>query len=69
MQVAIPEPRLLKGAHLLSGACYDSGYKGTGLRDMQVLRGTGASWMAAVPALSTELRSVDVFLTPHADGA
>ena len=69
MQVAIPEPRLLKGAYLLSDACYDSGYKGARLRDMQVLRGTGTSWMAAMPALSTELRSVDVFLTPHADGA
>ncbi|CAK0902505.1 unnamed protein product, partial [Prorocentrum cordatum] len=68
MQVAIPEPRLLKGAYLLSDTCYDSGYKGARLRDMQVLRGTGPSWMAAMPALATELRAVDAFLTPQADG-
>ena len=51
MQVAIPEPRLLKGAYLLNEVCYDSGNRGARLRDMQVLCGTGTSWMAAMPAL------------------
>ena len=63
MQVAIPEQRLLKGAYLLNEVCYDSGFTGARLRDMQVLRGTGTSWMAAMPSLALEMRSVDVFLT------
>eukprot|EP00974_Lingulodinium_polyedra_P017735 1719800-Lingulodinium_polyedra.AAC.1 len=68
MQVAIPENRLLKGAYLLSEPCYDSGHKGARLKDMQVLRGTGTSWMAAMPSLVVEMRAVDVFLSPQDDG-
>ena len=58
----------ISAACLLNDPCYDSENKAATLHDMQVLRGVGTSWIAGMPSLALELRSVEVFLTPQPDG-
>ena len=62
-QVALPERRILKGAHLL-----DAGNKGLCLRQLQQFRGIATGWAVVVKGLKNELKAADIFLT-SGDGA
>eukprot|EP00971_Amphidinium_carterae_P215622 4280033-Amphidinium_carterae.1 len=61
-EVSIPEQRILKGAYLLAEPKFDAGNRELTLRDVQKVRGTVQSWLAALPGLRTELKSIDAFM-------
>ena len=68
-EVHLPERRILKGASLLSEACFDFGCKDVTLRSVQRFRGVATGWVVVVKGLRNELKAADVFLGTPGDGS
>ena len=61
-EVHLPERRILKGASLLSEACFEYGCKDIVLRSVQRFRGVATGWTVIVKGLKNELKAADRFL-------
>ena len=66
--VALPERRILKGAHLLTEPEFEAGCYSLRLRQLQQFRGIMTGWAVVVKGLRNELKAADIFLT-NGDGA
>ena len=66
--VALPERRILKGAHLLTEPEFEAGCYALKLRQLQQFRGIMTGWAVVVRGLKNELKAADLFLT-NGDGA
>lgn len=61
--VALPERRILKGAHLLTEPEFEAGCYALKLRQLQQFRGIMTGWAVVVRGLRNELKAADLFLT------
>ena len=67
-EVHLPERRIMKGAVLLSEACFDYGNKDISVRTIQRFRGIATGWATIVPGLKNELKAADRFIGPTMGG-
>eukprot|EP00435_Cladocopium_sp_Y103_P041030 s1496_g11.t1 len=68
-KMGLPEARVAKGAHLLSGIQFNYGERSLTLKDLQRFRGIATGWATVVKGLKNELKAADRFLGGVEGGA
>ena len=64
----LPEPKLIKGAYLITEPCFDPGQRRIPLLEVQRLRGNATYWQVVQPALRPELGAIDALLAQAEPG-